>query len=73
MPMVGRRDDDRVDVLIFQQPADIAVGSHFFITFCGRFDLGAKIGAVDIAHGHDADTGDATEVADFAAPPCRPP
>jgi hypothetical protein len=54
MPVIGRRDDNGVDVLAIEQPAIVAVA----VTRAagGLFDLGlgdSQVFFVDVANGHD--------------------
>lgn len=62
VPVITRRDDDRIDGFVFDEFAEIGVGGGGLFE---SFDAGVEPGLVGVAHGRNADTLEAVENVDM--------
>lgn len=68
MPVVGRGDGDGVDVVVFQELADVVVDGDFGgVVFFQLVDSAADDVVVNVAESGDADAGNAAEAVDVVA------
>jgi hypothetical protein len=65
MPVIGRRDDHRVDVLVVEQLSHVGVGPDARVVLAELVDLGHEVGGVTVAQGGEADAGDLEEGPDL--------
>ena len=67
VPVVGRGDGDRIDLLVVERLAEVGVGGNALVAILELADLVVENLAVDVAQGHDSHAGHLPEVVDELA------